>query len=52
MKPLLFVFGLIISAQISVIKGGCFFKHGNEPQKNFGNNCECGRDNKTIQESG
>ena len=48
MKPSLFVFGLIISAQISVIKGACSFKHGNEPYKNFRYNCECGPDKKPF----
>ena len=46
MKPLLFVFGLIISAQISVIKGNdCHFKYSNgttKTTKYFKNNCECG----------
>lgn len=42
MKPLLFVFGLIISAQISVIKGDCDFKYSNGTTKYFKNNCECG----------
>ena len=51
MKPSLFVFGLIISAQISVIKGYCYFKHGNEPYKIFGNNCECGHNRTTFQYS-
>ena len=41
MKPSLFVFGLIISAQISVIKGYCWFKHGNEPRKYFENSSCC-----------
>ena len=49
MKPSLFVFGLIISAQISVIKGYCYFKHGNEPDKFFENNCECGHNRTSFQ---
>jgi hypothetical protein len=51
MKPSLFVFGLIISAQISVIRGGCWFKHSNEPSQYFGNNCQCGHNRTTFQNS-
>ena len=51
MKPSLFVFGLIISAQISVIKGGCWFKYSNGRRKSFENNCECGPDKKPFQHS-
>ena len=49
MKPSLFVFCLIISAQISVIKGGCDFNNGTT--KRFENNCECGPKKKPFQDS-
>ena len=51
MKPSLFVFGLIISAQINVIKGGCYFKHGKEPYIYVRGNCECGLDKKNFTSS-
>ena len=43
MKPSLFVFCIIIIAQISVIKADCYFKYSNGTRKPFEKNCECGR---------
>ena len=49
MKPSLFVFGLIISAQISIIKGACNFNNGKT--EHFENNCECGQNRTKFQDS-
>ena len=51
MKPSLFVFGLIISAQICVIKGHCYFKNSDGTDEYYPNNCECGLDKKPFQPS-
>ena len=55
MKPSLFVFCIIIIAQISVIKGKgtCRFKYSNGTRKTLENNCECGRgqDRKPFKDS-
>ena len=51
MKPSLLVFGLIISAQIGVIKGLCLFKYSNGTEEQIWNNCECGPDKKPFQHS-
>ena len=49
MKPSLFVFGLVISAQISIIKGACNFNNGKT--EHFQNNCECGQNRTKFQDS-
>ena len=51
MKPSLFVFCIIIIAQISVIKGLCHFKYSNGTRKHFQNNCECGHDREPFKTS-
>ena len=50
MKPFLFLFGLIISAEISVIKSECRFKYDNGSKiEKTRQNCFCGPKKKSFE---